>query len=157
MPRRRGRVRSPYVCTGYDGPPGPLRRDPDGFATVGDRGELVDGRLRVAGRADAVTAGGRTVETADVEALLRAAGPGRGGRARRPAPAGWARCWRWCSRTCATTRRCDGAPGSGSTAARRPRLWFCVPRLPSTPAGKVDRVALAALVSGDDARARRLV
>ena len=25
-------VRSPYLCLGYDGPPGPLRRDPDGFA-----------------------------------------------------------------------------------------------------------------------------
>ena len=31
-------VRSPYVCSGYDGSPGPLRVDPDGFATVGDRG-----------------------------------------------------------------------------------------------------------------------
>ena len=41
--------------------------------------------------------------------------------------------------------------------ARRPRLWFGVPRLPQTPAGKVDRVALAALVSGDDAGVRRLV
>ena len=29
-------VRSPFVCTRYDGPPGPLRRDVDGFCTVGD-------------------------------------------------------------------------------------------------------------------------
>ena len=41
-------VRSPYLCTGYDGPPGPLRRDGDGFATVGDRGSM---RGRPAGRA----------------------------------------------------------------------------------------------------------
>ena len=149
-------VRSPYVCSGYDGSPGPLRVDPDGFATVGDRGELVDGRLRVAGRAGAVTVAGSTVETADVEALLRgrAGGevvvlgvphPGLGAvlavvltDARdHPALRRLAR------------QRLDGA--------RRPRLWFGVPRLPSTPAGKVDRVALAALVSGDDTRARRLV
>ena len=40
-------VRSPYLCDGYDGPSGPLRRDGSGFATVGDRGELSDGWLTV--------------------------------------------------------------------------------------------------------------
>ena len=38
-------VRSPYVCTGYLGRPGPFRRDADGFATVGTGVVLADGRL----------------------------------------------------------------------------------------------------------------
>ena len=64
--------RSPFLCEGYDGPPGDLRRDPSGFATVGDRGTLVDGVLRVAGRgSEAVVTGGATVLVADVEAALR--------------------------------------------------------------------------------------
>ncbi len=149
-------VRSPYVCSGYDGPPGPLRVDPDGFATVGDRGELVAGRLRVAGRADAVTVAGSTVETADVEALLR--GPARGEvvvlGVPYPGLGGVLAVVLTDVRDHPALRRLARQRLDG---ARRPRLWFGVPRLPSTPAGKVDRVALAALVSGDDARARRLV
>ncbi len=41
--------------------------------------------------------------------------------------------------------------------ARRPRLWFRLPALPVTPAGKVDRAGVVSLVSGDDGRSRRLV
>ena len=52
-------VRSPYVCRGYDVDEGPVRFDAHGFATVGDRGRLVDGVLRVTGRdtGTVVTAG----------------------------------------------------------------------------------------------------
>ncbi len=65
-------VRSPYLCLGYDGADGPLRRDGDGWATVGDRGTLEpDGRLVVHGRPDAVTTGGATVRLSEVEAVLR--------------------------------------------------------------------------------------
>lgn len=67
-------VRSPYVALGYLDPDdaGPLRRDADGWCTVGDRGRTTHGRLEVAGRAgDAVTVGGHTVVAADVEAALR--------------------------------------------------------------------------------------
>ncbi|NUS49884.1 MAG: AMP-binding protein, partial [Nocardioidaceae bacterium] len=64
-------ARSPYLCAGYAGPAGPLRRTADGFATVGDRGVLDGDRLVVLGRPDAVTTAGVTVLVADVEAVLR--------------------------------------------------------------------------------------
>ena len=131
-------VRSPYVCSGYDGPPGPLRTGADGFVTVGDRGVLAGGRLTVLGRPDAVTVGGSTVEPSAVEGTLRPAARGtvvvlgvphqRLGRvlavvltsaADHPAVRRLAR------------SRLEGA--------HRPRLWFHVEALPTTAAGKVDR------------------
>ena len=69
-------VRSPYLASGYaSGVTGPLRRDQDGYASVGDLGEWVDGLdgagLRVRGRADAaITTGGATVIAEDIEAAL---------------------------------------------------------------------------------------
>lgn len=86
--------RSPYQAYGYLQPgepspgeseqpgrpspadhPGPLRRDADGWACVGDRARWLDtGRLVVLGRADqAVTVSGHTVLVEDVEAALRRA------------------------------------------------------------------------------------
>lgn len=67
-------VRSPWLCEGYaGGGTGPLRRDDDGWATVGDRGHLdADGGLVVLGRDDAVTTGGATVPCSDVEDVIRA-------------------------------------------------------------------------------------
>ena len=108
-------VRTPYLCLGYDGPPGPLRTDPDGFATVGDRGVLADGRLLVSGRSDAVTVGGATVEPADVEVVLREAADRRGGRGRGPAPGAWGRCSAPSSPTPTTCPSCGRPPASGST------------------------------------------
>lgn len=65
---------SPYLCLGYLGEAGPLRNAPDGFATVGDRGNLTGGVLAVAGRGDAaVPTGGATVLVEDVERVLRRA------------------------------------------------------------------------------------
>ena len=135
-----------------------MRRDADGFATVGDRGLLGDGRLRRAGPADAVTTGGATVLVADVEAVLRAAATRRGGRARACPHAGA----RAPSLAVVLTSPADHGPllAGGPAGARRgapaPAL---VPRaeLPLTAAGKVDRVALVSLVSGADGRATRLV
>ena len=66
-------VRSPYVCDGYAGPTGSLRRDPDGWATVGDIGALDGEIVTVGGRPDAVITAGATVLIADVEAALRSA------------------------------------------------------------------------------------
>jgi len=69
-------VRSPYVALGYVLPagerPGPLYRDGDGWAGVGDRGRLVvGGALEVAGRGDrALSVGGHVVLAADVERVL---------------------------------------------------------------------------------------
>ncbi len=149
-------ARSPYLCTGYGGPPGPLRRAGDGWATVGDRGRLEDGRLQVAGRADAVTVAGRTVEPAVVEALLRPAargdvvvvgvaraGPGHVLAGVLSAADDWP-----------AVRTLARAELEG---AHRPRLWFHLEELPTTPAGKVDRDALVRLLQGPTGRPRRLV
>lgn len=64
-------VRSPFVALGYGGAPGPLRREGE-WATVGDRAELVDGRLRLLGRADdAILSASATIVPEEVEAALR--------------------------------------------------------------------------------------
>jgi len=150
-------VRTPFACLGYDGPRGPLRRDADGFLTVGDRGALADGLLRVAGRPDAVVVGGTTVETADVEEVLRESGTG--GEVLvvgLPHP-------RLGHVVAAVLTHADDLPAARDTArarlhgARRPRLWFHLSDLPVTAAGKTDRGAVVSLLSGDAARTRRLV
>lgn len=64
-------VRSPFVATGYLGAGGPLRRDGD-WATVGDRAELIEGRVRLRGRADdAILTASATIVPEEVEAILR--------------------------------------------------------------------------------------
>lgn len=142
-------VRSPYLAGGYllsDGTPGPLRRE-DGWATVGDRGEVVDGTVVVRGRAGgAVQTGGVTVHVADVEAVLREAPgvldvvvvgtphPDLGEvvtaaveavdpAVTRPALRAW----------CAARL----------PAEHRPRRWLVTAALPRTAAGKADRAAVA--------------
>lgn len=64
-------VRSPFVALGYAGGEGPLRRD-EAWATVGDRAELANGRLRLLGRADdAILSASATIVPEEVEAALR--------------------------------------------------------------------------------------
>ena len=64
-------VRSPFVASGYIGAPGPLREE-GGWATVGDRSELVDGRVRLLGRADdAILSASATIVPEEVEVALR--------------------------------------------------------------------------------------
>lgn len=65
-------ARSAYLSEGYFGGDGPLRRDADGWATVGDRGEVrPDGTLTVEGRGeDGLSVGGHTVVVSDVERVL---------------------------------------------------------------------------------------
>jgi long-chain acyl-CoA synthetase len=149
-------VRTPYLCSGYAGPPGPLRVGSDGFATVGDRGRLTDGRIVVTGRPDAVVVAGTVVEATDVEAALRGHAVGELAVVGVP--------HRTLGRVLAVVltepRDLDGVRRLARAhldGARRPRLWFEVPALPSTPAGKLDRQALVSLVSGADEGVRRLV
>lgn len=149
-------VRSPYVCSGYDGPPGALRRGGDGFVTVGDRGLLSTGRLVVLGRPDAVTTGGETVVVAEVEGMLRPWARGEVVVVGVPHPTLGA------VLAVVLTRADDYAPvltraRERLVGASRPRLWFHVPALPMTAAGKVDRDALVSSVSRADGRVRRLV
>jgi long-chain acyl-CoA synthetase len=149
-------VRTPYLCDGYDGPPGPLRLDADGYATVGDRGSLHGGILTVAGRADTVQVGTASVEPADVEAVLRPAAHGE------IAVVGVPNANLGAVLAVALTERSDFGEVRRTARERLagpllPRLWFHVRHLPQTVAGKVDRAALVSLLSGDEARSWRLV
>ena len=150
-------VRSPYLCRGYDGASGPFRTGPDGFATVGDRGAVTDGIVRVWGRGDeAVTTGGTTVLVADVERVLRPTVAGEVVVVGVPHPD--------LGQVVAAVLTDAGSFTAARSAARsrlpdthRPRRWFEVADLPLTPAGKVDRAALTALLVSPDRAARRLV
>jgi long-chain acyl-CoA synthetase len=150
------RVRSPYVCLGYAGAPGALRRDDDGFVTVGDRGRRVDGRLEVLGRDDAVTVGAATVRFADVEPALQDAARGTVVVVGVPHPTLGAVLAAVLT-SADDLERCREAARRELQGAHRPRLWFRVERLPSTAHGKVDRERLVSLVSGAEGRDRRLV
>lgn len=140
-------VRSPYLCLGYDGEPGDLRRSEDGFVTVGDRGAVVDGIVRVTGREGVVVTGGATVRVADVEHLLR---PGLRGEivvVGMPHPD--------LGEVVAAVLT---DPSDVSVArqrsrdllapAQQPRRWFHLAPLPLTPAGKTDRRRVPSLLAG---------
>jgi long-chain acyl-CoA synthetase len=149
-------VRSPYLCRGYDGRPGPFRRGSDGFATVGDRGCLTDSLVRVLGRGtEAVTTGGATVLVADVESVLRPVVAGEVvaiGLPHRELG----------SVLAAVLTDADELPAarsaarSGLAGPHRPRLWFHVAELPVTVSGKVDRVALTEMLVSPGEGVRRL-
>lgn len=146
-------VRSPYVCLRYDGPDGPLTRTADGFATVGDRGRLEDGYLRVLGRGDdAVVTAGATVLVADVESALEAATGHRVAVVGLPHPD-------LGEVLCGVVTDAAVVPALRSAArnlldpAQRPRRWFDLPELPLTSAGKLDRAGLISrLTAADGAR-----
>ncbi|MGK5110756.1 hypothetical protein [Geodermatophilus sp. CPCC 205506] len=140
-------ARSPWLSQGYAGEPGPLRIAADGYATVGDRGRLRDGVLAVTGRDEGtVVTAGATVVVSDVEqALRRATGgdlvvlgvehPRLGAQlvavvADREVHA-----------------RAFAAARSGLSRSHRPVRWYLAAELPLTAAGKIDRAALAALVT----------
>ena len=145
-------VRSDYLCQGYDGAPGPLRRTPDGFATVGDRGVLHRDRLLVDGRPDAVTTGGATVLVAGVERVLRAHARGEvivtGAPHARLGEVLVALVTDPADRPRLVESARESLPPAG-----RPRIWLHVPTLPVTGAGKLDRPAVARLAA-DSVRAR---
>jgi acyl-CoA synthetase (AMP-forming)/AMP-acid ligase II len=145
-------VRSPYLALGYSRPGGPMVVGPDGFATVGDAGELRGARLVVTGRSDVVVTGGATVLLHEVEGVLQdAVGSG-------VAVVGVPHAYLGSVVACALEDPGDVPPArevsrSRLSAAQRPRLWCHVPQLPLTAAGKTDREALRRVVV--DARAGR--
>jgi len=154
-------VRSPFLAIGYlegsdaDRPPGPLRRDSGGWATVGDRGEIrPDGSVVVWGRGDiAVQSGGTTVHVADVEAAVRAA-PGVTdvvAFGARHLELGQVVAVVVESSTVTVTQLRHWARHHLDPGAR-PRHWLVVPALPRTSAGKVDRTATIGLTARADAR-----
>jgi acyl-CoA synthetase (AMP-forming)/AMP-acid ligase II len=144
-------VRSPYLCTGYlpGNAPGPLRRDADGWMSVGDRGHVRGGLVEVHGRGgQAVQTGGVTVHVADVEAALLGA-PG----VRDVVVVGTPHAGLGAVVT-AVVEVPDPPPSTAALRAHAaahlppqavPRRWVLVPALPRTAAGKIDRLAAARL------------
>lgn len=132
-------VDSPYAALGYDGTNGPLRREGN-WASVGDRAELVDSRLRLLGRADdAILSASATIVPEEVEAVLRAIPGVRDalvfGMPREPIG----------SLVCAMLEmRSDGPAeikelvSAGLAPVHRPRRWFSG-RIPRTASGKPAR------------------
>lgn len=139
-------VRSPWVADGYLGDAdGPLRRDADGWMTVGDLASYEPGGvLRLRGRgAGAIQTGGATVVAEDVEAVLRRV-PGVvdvvvvGS----PHPHLGAVVTAIVEGT-APRAALEAAARAELDPAQRPRRWHAAKRLPRTPTGKPTR-ALAA-------------
>ena len=154
-------VRSPYLSTGYPaGSTGPLLLNRDGFATVGDLGEMLpDSGFRVLGRGDAaITTGGHTVLAEDIERVLGAS-PGVAAVAVVGVP----------HRDLGeiVTAVLQPKPGADLSSLRRvareqlrgpslPRRWLVTDCLPRTPSGKIQRgtVAEAARSASDGPGAR---
>jgi acyl-CoA synthetase (AMP-forming)/AMP-acid ligase II len=136
-------ARSPYLCQGrLPGEPS-VRRDDEGWMTVGDLGTLSEGRVRVDGRAGGITTGGATVLVAEVELVLRSHAVGQVVVVGFPHPdlgevvAAVVSEQEDLARL-RTLARMVLAP------AQRPRRWLHVSPFPLTDIGKVDRQALAA-------------
>ncbi|WP_182885132.1 class I adenylate-forming enzyme family protein [Microbispora sp. H10885] len=154
-------VRSPWLCEGYlAGAAGPLRRDGDGWTTVGDLAEPYrpGGVLRLRGRGDgAIQTGGATVVPEDVEEVLRKV-PG----VNDVVVVGTPHPYLGAVVTAVVEGAVEGAVGAvvrtGGLSraaleevaraeldpAQRPRRWYATGSLPRTPAGKPARGLLAA-------------
>ncbi|MBK8436091.1 MAG: AMP-binding protein [Austwickia sp.] len=148
--------RSPYQASGYlpGGRPGPLQRDEDGWATVGDEARWLGAQavdnpqgpgLEVLGRGEeGITVGGHTISAGEVEDVLRSL-PG----VRDAAVVGLPH--RLLGAQVAALIVTNEHLAPLRTQARgmlsgpaRPRRWRVADRLPRTEAGKVDRVAVRA-------------
>jgi long-chain acyl-CoA synthetase len=139
-------VRSAYTCQGYREVDHVLQRDADDWVTVGDRGEVADGFVRVHGRDGGITTGGATVLVADIEHPLREQTTGD------LAVVGLPHGDLGEIVVAVVSRQEDVARLASHArrvldAAQRPRRWLHLDPLPLTAAGKVDRVALAAEVA----------
>lgn len=135
-------VRSPYVALGYLAPEHTLRRDDDGWTTVGDRGLARDGGVRIDGRNGAITTAGATVHISDIEATLRPATSGE------LVVLGLDHAQLGQIVAAAVTHH-DDVPRlqelsrRALTAAQQPRRWVHLTSLPLTAGGKIDRAAVA--------------
>jgi long-chain acyl-CoA synthetase len=154
-------VRSPYLGLRYLGAPGGAwRTDPNGWASVGDRGAVdASGGLVVMGRGDTtVTTGGATVLVEEVEAVIRrlpgvtdvvvvgTPHPALGEVVTAvvvPQPGAGVEAWR-------------AAAAAALAPAARPRRWYLVPELPGTPAGKPARAGVRDGLVDGSLGARRL-
>lgn len=149
-------VHTPYRASGYLEPErgGPLRMDADGWATVGDRACWsgpapcgLTGGIEVLGRdGDAVTVGGHTVPTGEIEDALRAlAGVADAAVVGMPHRLLGHQVGALVVSQAPLAQVRDAARDQLSGPAR-PRRWVSAPSVPRTAAGKVDRAAVLALL-----------
>ncbi|GAA3689920.1 hypothetical protein GCM10023081_29220 [Arthrobacter ginkgonis] len=139
-------VRSAFIASGYAGAPGPLRRDGE-WATVGDRAELIDGRLRLLGRADdAILSASATIVPEEVEAVLRSIPGVRDaivfGLPREPVGALVSALLEFDGDASVDVRQLAAAQ---LAPAHRPRRWFAG-EIPRTASGKPARAEAVRLV-----------
>ncbi|MEW9551063.1 class I adenylate-forming enzyme family protein [Nonomuraea sp. NPDC050783] len=157
-------ARSPWLAEGYlGGVAGPLRRDGDGWMTVGDVAHpyRAGEPLRLRGRGGgAIQTGGATIVPEDVEEVLRKV-PGVSDIVVIGSPHP--------SLGAVVTAVVEGHGGSppprallesvarsGLDVAQRPRRWYAMPSLPRTGAGKPARALVAARLADGDPGIRRL-
>lgn len=144
-------ARSPYVSRGYSegSSGGALRWDDDGFATVGDRGSLVDGTVSVWGRGEeAITSAGSTVLVSDIEHALRPCATGDLVIVGVPHEAVGEVVVGVVTESADVDVLAQVARAT-LEPAQRPRRWRLVHHVPCTPAGKVDRQALRRMLTDD--------
>lgn len=139
-------VRSPYLCLGYLGSDHHLRRDDEGWTTVGDRGDLSPHQIRIHGREGAITTAGATVQISDIESVLHPEAAGE------VIVLGLDRADLGQVVAAAVTRSDDIARLQQVSRrllapAQQPRRWVHLASLPLTTGGKIDRAAVAAEVA----------
>ena len=135
-------VRSPFVSDGYLEPEHELRTE-QGWITVGDRGEVVDGYVRVHGREGAITTAGATVRVADIEQVLRRLAEGELVVVGLPHP-DLGEVVAAAVTDAGDVHRLTQLAREHLTPAQRPRRWRHLATLPSTANDKVDRRAVRA-------------
>ena len=133
-------IRSPFVSEDYLEPDLELRTD-DGWATVGDRGEVADGLVHVHGREGGITTAGATVHVADVERVLRPLAAGDLVVVGLPHP-DLGELVTAAVTDAGDVHRLPALAREALTAAQRPRRWVHLDPLPLTGNGKVDRAAV---------------
>ena len=133
-------VRSPFVSEGYLEPDLELRTD-DGWATVGDRGEVADGLVHVHGREGGITTAGATVNVADIERALRPLAAGDLVVVGLPHP-DLGEIVAAAVTDAGDVHRLPALASEALTAAQRPRRWVHLDALPLTGNDKVARPAV---------------
>ncbi|KRE37711.1 hypothetical protein ASG73_08680 [Janibacter sp. Soil728] len=133
-------VRSPFVSDGYLEPEHELQAE-GGWASVGDRGEVVDGRVLVHGRAGGITTAGETVRVADIEHVLRPLATGDVVVVGLPHP-DLGEVVAAAVTDAGDVPRLTALAREQLTPAQRPRRWLHLDPLPMTANDKVDRAAV---------------
>lgn len=149
---RRGElwVQSPFVSEGYLEPEHELHTE-GGWVGVGDRGEIVAGRVRVHGRGGGITTAGATVRIADIEDALRPFAAGEIVVVGLPHP-DLGEIVAAAVTDAGDVQHLTTTAREQLTSAQRPRRWLHLDPLPLTRNDKVDRGAVRAAFEGSRQR-----